>query len=162
MGKSGDSGRVSGYRDDGLIRAVPAEPPGEGRKGVSAEGRRSRAGFVTPLTTFTGCGRISSRIAVGGWIVMPLVGGSSSGTRAGRSSLIGGVPRFRRLFGVRGISKDIVCSVIRTQRQGSTMVGYAMRLSIQRPTTYRVIIPVPRDPRLVRVAMTSVSSARTM
>lgn len=42
---------------------------------------------------------------------MPLVGGSSSGTRAGRSSLIGGVPRFRRLFGVKGISKDIVCSV---------------------------------------------------
>jgi hypothetical protein len=38
---------------------------------------------------------------------MPLVGGSSSGTRAGRSSLIGGVPLGSRLFGVRGISKDM-------------------------------------------------------
>ena len=41
--------------------------------------------------------------------MIPLVGGSSSGTIAGRSSLIGGVPRGRiRLGGVRGMSKDIV------------------------------------------------------
>jgi hypothetical protein len=41
--------------------------------------------------------------------VIPFVGGSSSGTMAGRSSLIGGVPRACiRLGGVRGISNDIM------------------------------------------------------
>jgi hypothetical protein len=41
--------------------------------------------------------------------VIPLVGGSSSGTMAGKSSLMGGVPLGSiRLGGVRGISNDIV------------------------------------------------------
>lgn len=41
--------------------------------------------------------------------MIPLVGGSSSGTIAGKSSLIGGVPLGRiRLGGVMGISNDIV------------------------------------------------------
>jgi len=95
---------------EGLILAEPVDPTGEICSGASVEGIWFSDGLLTPpAVRLTGSRLTSSRRAVGGWIVIPLVGGSSSGTKAGKSSLMGGVPLGKiRLGGVRGISNDIV------------------------------------------------------
>jgi hypothetical protein len=67
-------------------------PPGEVLEADPTEDRPLRVGRQTLVVVSRGGGRESCRIAVGGWMVIPFMGGSSRGTTEGRSSLVGGVP----------------------------------------------------------------------